>query len=302
MKSRKIEILCSAACLFATSAIALAACAPAVKEPDPEPNAPIEGYSLVWRDEFDGNAIDANKWEFQTGTHDVYHGVVNRTENWGNNELQYYTEDSAKVEDGNLVISAQRRDYEGKEYTSARIITRDRAYFTYGYFEARMKTPAIDGMWPAFWMLPQPTDFTADRNEYGTWAANGEIDIMEAKGRQKNIVGTTLHYGGQWPNNTYKNASYTLQSNTDEWHTYGIDWRADGMTWYIDGENVFSMKNSDWYSTAAPDNPSAPFDVDFYILLNLAVGGNYDNGVKPSDDFTSANMYVDYVRVYQQTD
>lgn len=259
---------------------------------------PVDGVSLVWQDEFSGTALDRTKWNYQTGTQDNYYGTPGPAY-WGNDELQYYTEDAVRVENGSLVITAQRRQMGDRQYTSARILTRDLASFTYGYFEARMRTPAINGMWPAFWMLPQPTDHSSTNNVYGGWAANGEIDIMEAKGRLQNVVDTTLHFGGGWPANKYRGDSYTMATSTEEWHTYGLDWQPDRMTWYVDGVAVYSVPSGVWYSEAALDNDRAPFDQPFYILFDLAVGGRYDNYVNPPADFTSASMYVDYVRVYQ---
>ena len=266
--------------------------------PGQDDDIPVDGVSLVWQDEFSGTALDRTKWNYQTGTQDNYYGTPGPAY-WGNDELQYYTEDAVRVENGSLVITAQRRQMGDRQYTSARILTRDLASFTYGYFEARMRTPAIDGMWPAFWMLPQPTDHSSTNNVYGGWAANGEIDIMEAKGRLQNVVDTTLHFGGGWPTNTYRGGSYPMATSTEEWHTYGLDWQPDRMTWYVDGVAVYSVTSDVWYSEAAPDNDRAPFDQPFYILFDLAVGGRYDNYVNPPADFTSASMYVDYVRVYQ---
>lgn len=295
--------LCGLLGLALTATASLAACTEGEK-PNPNggaeivPVAPLEGLKLCWSDEFEGTSLDRTKWNYQLGIRDVYHDVVSNTLNWGNNELQYYTEDAVSVQDGSLVITAERREYEGMGFTSGRIVTRDLAKFTYGYFEAKMRTPAIEGMWPAFWMLPQPTDTHSTDNVYGGWATNGEIDIMEAKGRLGNVIDNTLHFGGSWPNNKYKSQSYTMETNTEEWHVYGIEWREDHMTWYIDGNVSHSMKSSDWYSDAS-DSESAPFDVPFYLLFDLAVGGNYDGGRKPAESFRSASMYVDYVRVFQ---
>ncbi len=270
---------------------------PDPEKPDPEkPNTGIEGLTLVWSDEFDGTHLDLSKWGFQTGVRDEYHGKKGNTWYWGNNELQYYTEDSVSVADGVLTITASRRDYEGMEYTSARILTRDLASFTYGYFEARMKLPTVQGMWPAFWMMPQPSDTTSTRNEYGGWSASGEIDIMEARGRVPKEVGNALHYGGS--PHVYSADAQRLDTPISEWHTYGLDWTPDSITWYVDGEVAFTVKSSQWW-TSASDGESAPFDKPFYLILNLAVGGNYDGGIKPPEDFESASMIVDYVRVYE---
>ena len=266
------------------------------KEPDKETDAEIEGLTLVWSDEFDGTELDLSKWGYQIGVRDEYHGKLGNTWYWGNNELQYYTKDSVSVADGVLTITASRRDYEGMEYTSARILTRDLASFTYGYFEARIKLPVEHGMWPAFWMMPQPSGTSSTRNEYGGWSASGEIDIMEARGRVPMEVGNALHYGGN--PHVYSADAQKLDTPISEWHTYGLDWQPDCITWYVDGEVAFKVTSSQWW-TSASDEEFAPFDKPFYLILNLAVGGNYDGGIKPPEDFESACMCVDYVRVYK---
>ena len=275
--------------------------------PDPDDgnkgdgDAAKEGYKLVWRDEFDGNSLDTSKWGYQLGIQDQY-GSSTGPEFWGNGELQYYTSDAVTVADGSLKITAKRRsmDY-GRTYTSGRILTRDNASWTYGYFEAKMKTPTGNGMWPAFWMLPQPSSTANSDNIYGGWPANGEIDIMEAKGRLYNKVDTTLHFGKAWDAHDYVTSEYTLSSNTDEWHTYAVDWTADAITWYVDGNKVQTVTKYRWWSQdGANQGQSMPFDQPFYILLNLAVGGHYDGYVEPDASFTQASMYVDYVRVYEK--
>ncbi len=266
------------------------------KQPDTDNGPEIEGMTLVWNDEFSGTELDRSKWGFQIGVRDEYHGKKGNTWYWGNNELQYYTEDAVSVSDGVLNITASRRDYEDMEYTSARILTRDLASFTYGYFEARIKLPTVQGMWPAFWMMPQPSDPSSTRNEYGGWSASGEIDIMEARGRVPMEIGNALHYGGN--PHVYSADAERLDTPISEWHTYGLDWTPDKITWYVDGEVAFSVSSSQWW-TSASDGESAPFDKPFYLILNLAVGGNYDGGIKPPEDFESASMLVDYVRVYQ---
>ena len=271
------------------------------KPDDPNPSAPVDPDSptagsrkLVWSDEFNGSSLNTYKWSYQVGTQDNYNGNLG-PQYWGNGELQYYTEgDNIKVSGGSLQIVAKREQRGDRPYTSSRIVTRDKANWTFGYIEARMKTPAKEGMWPAFWMLPQ-----TQNNPYGGWAANGEIDIMEAKGRLNNKVNTTIHYGGSWPNNQYATYEYTMSSSTESWHTYAVDWRAGYIAWYVDGTEVYRLTNDKYYSESDPNNPSAPFDKPFYILLNLAVGGKYDNYVEPTSDFMQATMYVDYVRVYE---
>ena len=272
---------------------------PTTDDKDPTPDDKddkLEGLTLVWSDEFDGTELDRSKWGFQIGVRDEYHGKLGNTWYWGNNELQYYTEDSVSVADGVLTITASRRDYEGMEYTSARILTRDLASFTYGYFEARIKLPTVQGMWPAFWMMPQPSGTTSTKNEYGGWSASGEIDIMEARGRIANEVGNALHYGGN--PHVYSADGQKLDTPISDWHTYGLEWTPDCITWYVDGEVAFNVTSSQWWTSASNDE-TAPFDKPFYLILNLAVGGNYDGGIKPPENFESASMIVDYVRVYQ---
>ena len=161
-----------------------------------------------------------------------------------------------------------------------------------------MKLPVGTGMWPAFWLLPQPEKDMGTNNRYGGWAANGEVDIMEAKGRLPYEVGNTLHFGGN--PSTYLPRTAKLSSSIAEWHTYGLEWRSDHMSWFVDGEETFRLNCSSWHtdSPLGKDNPTAPFDVPFYIIINLAVGGNYDGGRAPDASFTSAAMQIDYVRVY----
>ncbi len=262
----------------------------------------MPGYTLTWNDEFDGAALDTTKWGYQLGVRDSYNGVDSDAWFWGNGELQYYTNSTrnVNVSSGVLNITAikENMDYE-RTYSSARIVTRDKFSQTFGYFEARMKTPVGNGMWPAFWMLPQPDGSWGMNNGYGGWPHSGEIDIMEAKGRLNDVTDHTLHFsihnGGQ---HQYLGTSKKLSSNTDEWHKYAVDWTPDYIIWYVDDEQVYRLNARAW-ETQASTSPSAPFDKPFYILLNLAVGGQYDGWTQPDDGFTSATMQVDYVRVYQ---
>ena len=267
---------------------------------DGDGDAAKDGYKLVWRDEFNGTSLDTTKWNYQTGTQDSY-GSSTGPQYWGNDELQYYTQDAVTVSNGSLVITAKKQTMGDRPYTSGRILTRDKGSWTYGYFEARMKTPTGNGMWPAFWMLPQPSTTANTDNIYGGWPANGEIDIMEAKGRLANKVDTTLHFGKAWNEHEYKTEETTLRSNTDQWHTYAVEWTADYIYWFVDGIRVHAVNKYTWWSQdTANKGQSKPFDQPFYILLNLAVGGHYDNYVEPDAGFTQASMYVDYVRVYEK--
>ena len=264
-----------------------------------------EKFTLIWHDEFDGETLDLTKWSYQYGTRDIY-GNSTGPANWGNNELQYYREENVRLEDGMLVITAQKESEKigGKSFTSGRITSRGNFFTLYGYVEARIKLPGVSGLWPAFWMLPQPTSITQTGNEYGGWARNGELDIMEARGRIVTEVDTTLHFGGSYPQNDYRSKKAYLDTPITEWHTYAVDWRKEYIAWIVDGVETFRLTYEQWWTASVDkeDNPYAPFDKPFYILLNLAVGGTYDttgaNEIKENESFTSASMYVDYVRVY----
>ena len=241
--------------------------------------------NLVWSDEFNANQLDPEVWYFETGDGSQY-GIPG----WGNNELQYYLPDSAELDNGVLRITARQESQGSYNYTSARINTRDRVAFRYGRIEARMRLPGGQGLWPAFWMLPQD-------NVYGTWAASGEIDVMEAvnlgASGGNRVVGT-IHYGGEWPNNVFTGNEYDVPgSATNDFHTYALEWDADQMRWYVDGV-LYGMQNS-WYTAGSPF--PAPFDERFHILFNVAVGGNFPGAPNGSTVFP-VTMEVDYVRVY----
>lgn len=255
-----------------------------------------EGFVLVWNDEFDGETLDLTKWDYQYGNGGEY-----GNSGWGNNEWQFYLsrEENVRVEDGKLIITAMK---EGNVYTSGRIRTitnSGEVLFdtTYGRIEARIKCPVGEGIWPAFWMLP------VDDSIYGTWAASGEIDIMEAKGRLPGQFSCAAHYGQSWPKNVYSGQEYVYEEGTDitEFHTYAIEWEPEEIRWYVDGEQYFSL--TDWYSKNAKgeDYPEgAPFDVPFYILLNVAIGGNFDPEADTKNTEFPVQMEVDFVRVYHK--
>lgn len=227
---------------------------------------------LVWSDEFDNNgAPDAAKWNYDIGT---------GTGGWGNNELQYYTNRAGNVTvaNGVLRITATKENYNGSAYTSSRLLTKDKFSFKYGKIEARAKLPAGMGTWPAIWMLGSNINTVV-------WPACGEIDIMEHRGSELNKIYTTVHYpghsgsGGLGGNTTIANA-------TTEFHLYSAEWNAAVINFFVDNKLVFSF----------PNNNSLPFNQNFFILINLAMGGNFGGNVDPS--FSTATMEVDYVRVY----
>ncbi|QEN04415.1 glycosyl hydrolase family protein [Thiospirochaeta perfilievii] len=241
-------------------------------------------WQLVWSDEFNSKTIDGSKWNFILGGG-----------GYGNNELQYYSdsEDNARIEKGKLVIEAHKEDYEGNSYTSAKLTTQNKGDWTYGRYEIRAKLPEGQGIWPAFWMMP--TDYSI----YGPWPACGEIDIMEVLGHEPNKTHGTLHYGNP---HKYTGDSYTLEkgSFSDSYHIFALEWLPGEIRWYVDGK-LFQVQN-DWYSTQDSLNGEltfpAPFDRDFYLQLNLAVGGNWPGSPDETTKFPQ-KMLIDWIRVYQ---
>lgn len=251
-------------------------------------NAPVSvggEMTLVWSDEFEGSAINSENWFFQSGD-----GTDEGIPGWGNNELQYYLPDSAEISDGMLRITARKEQVGPFNYTSARIITRDRVAVRYGRIEARMRLPAGQGLWPAFWMMPQDS-------VYGTWAASGELDIMEAinpGASGGNHIYGTIHYGGPFPNNVFSGERYLVATDvTAEFHTYAVEWDPTEIRWYVD-DTLYAVRNS-WSSTGG-EFP-APFDEPFYIIFNVAVGGNFP-GAPAANTVFPVSMEVDWVRVY----
>ena len=247
-------------------------------------------YEIVWQDEFDGTSLDTTKWSYQTGTGTAY-GLP---PGWGNEETQYYTTSSQNVflEDGMLHIRANNNSIGGMPHSSGRIRTAGKFEFTYGRAEARIKLPKGQGMWAAFWMLPT-------NSPYGGWASSGEIDIMEAINQMDHISGT-IHFGGPWPRNTYLSSSvYNGIDWSQDFHVFGVEWEEGVIRWTVDG-NVYRTRTSDsWYSENAGGSEHAPFDTDFHLLLNLAVGGILPGSVNSSTVFPQT-MLVDWVRVSQQ--
>jgi beta-glucanase (GH16 family) len=239
-----------------------------------------EALGLVWSDEFEGPAGQppaSARWTFDIGT------------DWGNNQLEYDTDRPVNVQldgDGHLAITALEEDYLGSEYTSGRINTRGRFERTGGRFEASIKLPVGQGIWPAFWLLG------ADIGSVG-WPACGEIDIMEYRGQYPSIATGALH-GPGYSGGSSIGGSYTLQGAgfNEDFHLFAIDWSSSSITWSIDGQDYMTIDPSN-----LPGGAQWVFNHDFFIILNVAVGGNY---VGPPDATTEfpQTMLVDYVRVY----
>ncbi|WP_246362135.1 family 16 glycosylhydrolase [Paenibacillus alba] len=250
-------------------------------------SAPTDNWQLVWSDEFNGtngSAPDSTKWS-----------LIDQGGGFGNSELEYYTSrrDNSYQENGSLVIAAKKENYSGQSYTSAKLISKNKGDWKYGRFEIRAKLPQGRGMWPAIWMLS--TDAV-----YGGWPKSGEIDMMENRGDQMDKVSGTIHYGNDWPNNTYSGASYLLpsgQSFADAYHTFAVEWEEGAIRWYVD--DVLYSTKTNWFTPSAPY--PAPFDQKFYLMLNLAIGGPntpFTGKTSPDDSALPQKFYIDYVRAY----
>ena len=263
-----------------------------------EPTVVLEprGWQLIWADEFDGDSLDASKWNVQLGD-----GTAEGIPGWGNNELQSYQADNVSVAGGNLVITAMQESVpvDGRDYSSGRINTRGKLDVRYGRIEASIHAAGGQGMWSAFWMLPS-------HDSYGGWAAGGELDIMEVFSRDPQpFTQAALHYGMAWPLNALKYAMDTDVDPADGFHVYAVEWDAEQIRWFVDGRHFYTVRNAtywNYYKDAATNahvegGDSAPFDRPFHLLLNLAVGGNLPGA--PTADAFPGELRVDYVRVYE---
>ena len=311
------------------STIALVGCGGSSAEtetkPDKiDPQLPVSDWGLVWSDEFDGTAINSQNW-----THEV------NCDGGGNQEKQCYTDsaDNSYLAEGMLnIVALPAEEGAALPYTSARMITRYKAGFKYGRVEMRAKVPAGQGSWPAFWMMP--TD-----EEYGEWPRSGEIDIFEsvnlgvsdAEGNVESNVHGTLHYGKSWPDNSSSGKSYSLADGAnpaDGFHTYALEWQEGEIRWYMDGylyatqrqssvrynskDEAVGLAHKGWFTEYYEQVSgelktfwdTAPFDKEFYLILNFAVGGSWPENVNElgvdATAFHADNKFeVDYVRVYE---
>lgn len=235
------------------------------------------GMNLIWEDEFEGTALKSEFWTQETGT---------GQNGWGNNELQYYRPDNTSFKDGHLVITAKKESFGGREYTSSRIITKDKRQFRYGRVDIRAVLPKGQGIWPALWMLGSNFSTVG-------WPACGEIDIMEmvgGKGRENTVHGT-VHWEHDGSRAEY-GGNYKLSSGTfaDEFHVFSIVWDAQSIRWLVDNKEYHVIDTS----PAQLDE----FRRTFFFIFNVAVGGNWPG----SPDATSTypqHMIVDYIRIFQ---
>ncbi len=240
-------------------------------------------WQLVWSDDFDGEAgtlPDASKWTYDIGTGD---------NGWGNQELEYYTNRPENVSldgEGHLVITARREAFAGSAFTSARIKTQGLFSQAYGRFEARIKTPYGPGIWPAFWML-------GDNIETIGWPLCGEIDILELRGQEPNIINGTLH-GPGYSGGAAITQTYGFESDRFDvdFHLFAVEWGEDYIDFFVDDT---------LYQRLTPDDLTGEwvFDTPFFLILNVAVGGNYVGFPTSLTPFPQM-MTVDYVKVYRE--
>ena len=231
---------------------------------------------LVWSDEFDTDGSpSSSNWDYDIGNNN----------GWGNGESQYYTsqEDNVIVEDGLLKITARKENFEGANYTSARIKSQGRYSFTYGKVEIRAKLPSAAGTWPALWMLGSNITSVG-------WPKCGEIDIMEQKGWDKNKVSSALHNQSS-SGNTIHFKELDLTTSTTDFHVYAVNWTPDEITFSVDGNEYYT------YSPEDKTEVNWPYDKPQFIILNVAMGG--DLGGQIPEDFNESSMQIDYVRVYR---
>lgn len=251
---------------------------------DANMNAAGGKWKLVWSDEFDGTELNHDNWSLHKAA-------------YSNDEQSYYSIDNVTISDGMLTLNALKSSNpDNKLYVSGAIDSKGKFSQTYGRFEARIKLPVGQGYWPAFWLMPE------DMVIHGPWPACGEIDIMETGGDTNNFCGT-LHFGGVNNQHAAKGiGSVKLPNNgrNDEFHVYAIEWEPTEMRWYCDNILMGTVKH---WSTFGPHGQEqqplpAPFNKDFYIILNLAVGGKFVGNKLPEENNTNGQMTVDYVRVY----
>ncbi len=254
-----------------------------------EPMARPFAARLVWRDEFSGSRLDRSKWDYDT---------ARNKEGWYNGELQYYSAgrpENIRVTGGRLVITARRErldpkrypDWGGQNYTSAKTVSRGKASWTYGYYQVRAKLPCARGTWPAIWMLAR---------NMTKWPDDGEIDIMEQVGAEPNLIYASLHTKlFNHVQKTQRSVQKLLATSCNAFHTYQLDWKPDSITIGFDGRAFMRVRNNQ------PGGKGAwPFNTPFYMILNLAMGGDWAAAKGMDDAALPQRMEVDYVRVWKR--
>ncbi|MBR2820427.1 MAG: family 16 glycosylhydrolase [Clostridiales bacterium] len=280
MKSKKLI----SSVLVLSMLLPMAACTPKKTE-----TPQLEGYNLLWSDEFDGKEMDKSKWNYEP-----------HQPGWTNNELQEYTTstDNVFVKDGNLVLKAIKTEKDGKPYyTSGKVTGQNKTDFLYGKVVVSARVPEGQGLWPAIWMMPKQESY------YGQWPKCGEIDIMESLGNDTTISYSTIHYGEPHAEQQGTITKTGDESFSSKFHEYSVEWEPGEMRFYTDGELVLTC--NDWFTAVegADDKPyPAPFNQPFFVQMNLAVGGNWPGNPDETTDFSKAEFLIDYVRVYQKSE
>jgi beta-glucanase (GH16 family) len=235
-----------------------------------------QNRKLVWSDEFSYKGLpDSSKWSYDVGG-----------DGWGNQELEYYTPDNARVENGKLIIEARREKWENLDYTSARLITKGKGDWKYGKIEVRAKLPKGTGTWPAIWMLASVPDIK--------WPDDGEIDIMEHVGYDQGTIHGTVHCKKYYHSiGTQKGDTAVIADCSDNFHVYGLEWNKDTIKMSVDERVYFIFANEH------KGYDAWPFDNKMHLLLNIAVGGGWGGAKGVDQGIWPQRMEVDYVRVYQ---
>ncbi|HEY1872674.1 MAG TPA: glycoside hydrolase family 16 protein [Chitinophagaceae bacterium] len=245
----------------------------------PDPSSPKQ-WQMVWSDEFNYSGLpDSTKWNYDVGGN-----------GWGNNELEYYTDkrlENARVENGNLVIEARKEPFMGTNYTSARLLTKNKGDWQYGKIEVRAKLPRGRGTWPAIWMLGSTTPLK--------WPDDGEVDIMEHVGFDQGIIHGSIHCKKyNWVMGTQKTATIPVMDCSDSFHVYKVEWDNSKITISVDSSSYLTFPNEH------SGYDAWPFDNKMFLILNVAVGGNWGGQQGVDDSIWPQQMLIDYVRVWQQ--
>jgi len=236
--------------------------------------AQSKGKKLVWEEQFNTKELNEKDWNYEVGD-----GCPNC--GWGNNERQLYTKNNHHLVDGNLIITANKKE---EKYTSTRINTKGKREFKYGFIEARAKIPRGQGIWPAFWMLGSNIDKVG-------WPKCGEIDILEYVGKEPSIIFTSLHTQDSH-GNTINTKKTKIENIEQGFHLYAIDWTKEKIDFFVDNILVYT------FNPAVKDQNTWPYDQPFFILLNVAIGGNF-GGPAVDDAIFPKEFIVDYIKVYQ---
>ena len=275
MRSLLLFICCAVICCSHSSS------SNPVTTPNPPPSPPpTTQWQQVWSDEFDYTGLpDSTKWNYDVGGN-----------GWGNNELEFYTQkrvENARVENGNLVIEARKESWQGMNYTSARLLTKNKGDWQYGKVEVRARLPRGRGTWPAIWMLGSTTPLK--------WPDDGEIDIMEHVGFDQGVIHGSIHCKKyNWVSGTQKTATITIPNCSDSFHVYTVEWDNSLMKISVDSSQYLTFVNEHTGYDAWP------FDNKMFLILNIAVGGNWGGQQGVDDTIWPQKMEIDYVRVWQK--